>query len=68
VGPPIGSHVDAAGGLATRGLAHAAAIGAEVIQVFASNPRGWAASPGDPANLGPVSAWTPATCSRPATT
>jgi len=47
VGPPIGSHVDAAGGLATRGLAHAAAIGAEVIQVFASNPRGWASSPGD---------------------
>jgi deoxyribonuclease-4 len=41
--------VDAAGGLATRGLAHAAAIGAEVIQVFASNPRGWASSPGDPA-------------------
>lgn len=47
MGPLIGSHVDAAGGLATRGLAHAAAIGAEVIQVFASNPRGWASSPGD---------------------
>lgn len=35
------------GGLATGGLAYAAAVGAEVIQVFVSNPRGWAAGPGD---------------------
>jgi deoxyribonuclease IV len=31
------------------GLAYAAAAGAEVIQVFAGNPRGWATAPGDPA-------------------
>ncbi len=35
------------GGLATGGLAYAAEVGAEVIQVFVSNPRGWAAGPGD---------------------
>jgi deoxyribonuclease IV len=45
----IGSHVTVAGGLATGGLGYAAAVGAEVIQVFVSNPRGWAAGPGDPA-------------------
>lgn len=37
------------GGLATGGLAYASAVEAEVIQVFVSNPRGWAASAGDPA-------------------
>lgn len=37
------------GGLATGGLAYAAAVEAEVIQVFVSSPRGWAASAGDPA-------------------
>ena len=31
MGPLIGSHVDPAGGLATRGLAHAAAIGTGLI-------------------------------------
>jgi deoxyribonuclease-4 len=36
------------GGLATGGLAYADAVGAEVIQVFAGNPRGWKASAGDP--------------------
>ena len=45
----IGSHATVTGGLATGGLAYAAAVGAEVIQVFASNPRGWAAGPGDAA-------------------
>jgi len=35
------------GGLATGGLAYAAEVGAEVIQVFVSNPRGWAAGLGD---------------------
>jgi deoxyribonuclease-4 len=44
--PPIGSHATVTGGLATGGLAYAAAVGAEVIQVFVSNPRGWAAGPG----------------------
>jgi deoxyribonuclease-4 len=45
----IGSHATVTGGLATGGLAYAAEVGAEVIQVFVSNPRGWAAGPGDPA-------------------
>ncbi|MEP7024747.1 MAG: deoxyribonuclease IV [Actinomycetota bacterium] len=39
----------AAGGLAAGGLRYAAAIGAEAIQVFAANPRGWAVPPADPA-------------------
>lgn len=43
----IGSHATVTGGLAAGGLAYAAAVGAEVIQVFVSNPRGWAAGPGD---------------------
>jgi deoxyribonuclease-4 len=46
---PVGSHVPVAGGLATVGLAYAARIGAETVQVFAANPRGWAAPPGSPA-------------------
>jgi deoxyribonuclease IV len=47
--PLIGSHATTTGGLATGGLAYAAAVEAEVIQVFVSNPRGWAAVPGDAA-------------------
>ena len=47
--PLIGSHATTTGGLATGGLAYAAAVGAEAIQVFVSNPRGWAAGPGDAA-------------------
>jgi deoxyribonuclease IV len=43
----IGAHATVTGGLATGGLAYAAEVGAEVIQVFVSNPRGWAAGPGD---------------------
>jgi deoxyribonuclease-4 len=46
---PVGGHVPVAGGLATRGLGYAAEIGAEAVQVFAANPRGWATPPGDPA-------------------
>ncbi|QBI54763.1 deoxyribonuclease IV [Streptomonospora litoralis] len=45
---PIGAHVPVAGGLATRGLAYAADIGAETVQVFVSNPRGWATTAGSP--------------------
>lgn len=45
--PLIGSHIPVSG--RRGGLAYAAAVGAEVIQVFAANPRGWAAGPGDPA-------------------
>jgi deoxyribonuclease IV len=43
---PIGGHVFVAGGLATGGLEYAAEIGAEAIQVFVSNPRGWALAAG----------------------
>jgi deoxyribonuclease-4 len=38
-----------AGGLARTGLTYARGIGAEALQVFVSNPRGWAQSAGDPA-------------------
>jgi deoxyribonuclease IV len=44
----IGSHATVTGGLATGALGYAAEAAAEVIQVFVSNPRGWAAGPGDP--------------------
>jgi deoxyribonuclease-4 len=40
--PLIGAHVPTSGGMAKRSIAYAQAIKAEVIQVFASNPRGWA--------------------------
>jgi len=45
----VGAHVFVAGGLSAAGLPYADRIGAEAVQVFVSNPRGWAASPGDPA-------------------
>jgi deoxyribonuclease-4 len=43
---PVGAHVPVAGGLATGGLRYAGQIGAEAIQVFVSNPRGWAPAAG----------------------
>jgi deoxyribonuclease-4 len=46
--PLIGAHVSVAGGLATGGLSYAAAVGAEAIQLFVTNPRAWATPPGDP--------------------
>jgi deoxyribonuclease IV len=45
--PPVGTHTPMSG--RPGGLAYAAAAGAEAIQVFAANPRGWATVPGDPA-------------------
>jgi deoxyribonuclease IV len=45
---PVGVHVPVAGGLSSGGLAYAREVGAEAIQVFLSNPRGWALSAGDP--------------------
>jgi deoxyribonuclease-4 len=45
---PIGAHVPVAGGLATGGLKYAAKIGAEAVQVFVGNPRGWRLTEGDP--------------------
>lgn len=47
-GTLIGAHATVTGGLATGALKYAAETGAEVIQVFVSNPRGWAVSTGDP--------------------
>jgi deoxyribonuclease-4 len=45
---PVGAHVFTAGGLASTGLAYARRIKAAAMQVFVTNPRGWAPSPGDP--------------------
>ncbi|MGH3648967.1 MAG: deoxyribonuclease IV [Micromonosporaceae bacterium] len=47
--PAIGVQAPAAGGLATRALPYADRTGAGCLQVFVSNPRGWALSGGDPA-------------------
>jgi deoxyribonuclease IV len=46
---PVGSHVPFTGGLAVSSLRYAEAVGAEAIQVFAANPRGWALPLSDPA-------------------
>ncbi|WP_326821361.1 deoxyribonuclease IV [Streptosporangium sp. NBC_01756] len=45
----IGGQVSVTGGLAKGGLRYASDIGAEMIQVFVTNPRGWSLSAGDPA-------------------
>lgn len=45
---PIGAHIPVAGGLARTGLPYLRSVGAEAVQLFASNPRGWAPSDGDP--------------------
>lgn len=47
--PRIGAHTPTSGGMAKRSLAYAQTIRAEVIQVFASNPRSWAISQPNPA-------------------
>jgi deoxyribonuclease-4 len=46
---PVGAHAPTAGGLATAALPYVDAAGAEAVQVFVGNPRGWTLSPGDPA-------------------
>jgi deoxyribonuclease IV len=46
---PVGTHVQVGKGLVAGALANAEKVGAETIQVFVGNPRGWAASAGDPA-------------------
>lgn len=46
---PIGSHVAVGKGLASGALRSAREIGYETLQVFVGNPRGWAASKGNPA-------------------
>jgi len=45
--PRIGAHVPTSGGMAKRSIAYAESIAAEAIQVFTSNPRGWAMPTGD---------------------
>jgi deoxyribonuclease-4 len=45
----IGSHVTVAGGLVKVGLGEAAEVGAEIIQLFAGNPRSWVPAAVDPA-------------------
>jgi len=40
--PRLGAHTPTSGGMAKRSIAYAQEVSAEVIQVFASNPRGWA--------------------------
>jgi deoxyribonuclease-4 len=44
----VGAHVFVGSGL-PKALAYAQEIGAQVVQVFVSNPRGWAPSAGNPA-------------------
>ncbi len=45
---PVGAHVRVSRGLAAGGLDHARAVGAETVQVFVANPRGWATTAGSP--------------------
>jgi deoxyribonuclease-4 len=45
----LGAHAPAAGGLAKSVLPYVDAAKAGAVQVFVSNPRGWALSAGDPA-------------------
>lgn len=46
--PRIGAHVPTSGGMAKRSIEYATTIKAEAVQVFASNPRGWAMPEANP--------------------
>jgi deoxyribonuclease-4 len=46
---PVGTHLKVGKGLVAGAFTEARRIGAETLQVFAGNPRGWANSAGDPA-------------------
>ncbi len=46
---PIGAHVPAAGGLIRGAVPYAQRVGAQALQLFLGNPRGWMPSRGDPA-------------------
>jgi deoxyribonuclease IV len=46
--PPVGAHIQIKGGLAKGGLAYTDAVGAQAVQVFVGNPRGWRLTHGDP--------------------
>jgi deoxyribonuclease-4 len=45
---PIGGHATIAGGLAKAGLPYLDRSGSAAVQVYVSNPRGWALAAGDP--------------------
>jgi deoxyribonuclease IV len=45
---PVGTHLKVGKGLVAGAFADALKIGAETIQIFAGNPRGWANSSGKP--------------------
>ena len=45
---PVGTHLKVGKGLVAGAFTEARRIGAETLQVFAGNPRGWASSAGDP--------------------
>jgi deoxyribonuclease-4 len=46
---PVGTHVKVGPGLVKGTLAGGRRIGAEALQIFTGNPRGWALADGDPA-------------------
>lgn len=46
---PVGTHVKVGKGLVAGALAKADELGCEALQIFVGNPRGWAHSPGRPA-------------------
>jgi deoxyribonuclease-4 len=46
---PIGTHVLVGKGLVAGALAATREVGYETMQIFVGNPRGWALSPGNPA-------------------
>ena len=46
--PRIGAHTPTSGGMAKRSIGYAETIEAEAIQVFTSNPRGWATPEANP--------------------
>jgi len=46
---PIGGHAAVAGGLVKAGLSYVDNCKAGAVQVYLSNPRGWAVNPADPA-------------------
>ncbi|GAB2755584.1 deoxyribonuclease IV [Nocardioides pakistanensis] len=45
---PVGTHLKVGKGLVAGAFTEARRIGAETLQVFVGNPRGWARSAGDP--------------------
>ncbi len=51
---PVGTHVKVGRGLVEEAVPRARRIGAEVLQVFTGNPRGWAPARTDPAKPQPT--------------